>query len=49
MTGHLWLDLAVAMAQILLLLAQTFTQWHVLRAQVRRDRSPRPTETEQDN
>ncbi|MFD9003037.1 hypothetical protein ACFV0T_18995 [Streptomyces sp. NPDC059582] len=48
MTEHLWLDLAVAVAQILLLLAQTVTQWCVLRVQVRRDHSPIPTETELD-
>ncbi|MFE9775614.1 hypothetical protein ACFYOV_28905 [Streptomyces sp. NPDC005931] len=45
MTEHLWLDLVVTVAQILLLLAQTVTQWWALREQARRSRTLNPCET----
>ncbi|WP_333738744.1 hypothetical protein [Streptomyces sp. IBSBF 2806] len=49
MTEHLWLDLAVTVAQVLSLLAQTVTQWCVMRVHVRRSRTLNPSETGRDD
>ncbi|MEH0449693.1 MULTISPECIES: hypothetical protein [unclassified Streptomyces] len=49
MTEHLWLDLAVTVAQVLSLLAQTVHQWCVMRVDVRRSRTLNPSETGRDD